>query len=132
MAHSIQPRPNDKHLSVDEVQERLKKEFKIVIVDAAAGRASTLKNADYLESLDPRVFLGRHEETMRAVAASRQRPLGADPLVRFGDDPGLLISVQLEPSEAVRVGYEGDEHERACAPLVRRCADILGYEIEKF
>ena len=121
---------NDHHLSSPlVVVKRLESEFAYVEADAAAGHRHVLEMMSQLEARkgDRRTFVC--DERLERLNTVKDRAV----YVHFGDDPSseteYLCTVVI-PGEPLVFQYESATHERAAWLLLKRCAKVLGYDID--
>src|SRR5688572_4791969 len=125
MPHWLLPPDGHEYLSVDDVLDRLRDEFRFVEADAAAG---VERVGDWIAQYGR---LGRHEipDLERAVERLEQVRGEAVQIALF-DDPSsrhAYLSFTLIPGEPLLIDYSSPEHEEAVRPFVERCASALDY-----
>ncbi len=107
---------------------RIASEFAYVEADEAAGSCHVQEMMRQLQ-----VKNGHHRDSFLAERmAHLDKVKDKAVYVCFGDDPGgdagYLCTVVI-PGEPLIFEYESAAHERAVRPLLRRCAQVFGYEI---
>lgn len=130
VAHRLVAR-NDQHFfSPLVVVKRLESEFAYVEADEAAGHRHILEMMSQLEASkgNRRTFVC--DERRERLNTVKDRAV----YVHFGDDPSseteYLCTVVI-PGEPLVFQYESAAHESAAWLLLKRCAKVLGYDIDK-
>lgn len=130
VAHRLVAR-NDQHFFGPlVVVKRLESEFAYVEADGAAGYRHVLEMMSQLEASkgNRRTFV--YDERRERLNTVKDRAV----YVHFGDDPSseteYLCTIVI-PGEPLVFQYESAAHESAAWLLLKRCAKILGYDIDK-
>lgn len=131
MGHQLSPRTGGL-LPVAEVVRRLQEEFRVVKTDAEAGMRQALSTAAWLERMPASAFLGRHEAALEEAGRLRALSPGEALVVEFGDEPDRALRTYLISGDPIQFGYQSDEHEAECRPLIERCARVLDCDIVLF
>ena len=131
MGHELTPR-NGTPLPSQEIARRLRDRFAYVKVDEQEGLRLAHSMAARLERTPKRAFLGQHDEALAHAKRLREAPLGEVLYIEFGDDPSLLISIVVDPSEPIRISYENQDDERDKRSLTEECARALDCDVEVF
>ena len=127
-AHRLVPAKGHHFLRALLVVMRIASEFACAEADEAAGLGHVL---EMMRQLEPKN--GHHRDSFLAERlAHLDKVKDRAVYVCFGDDPGgnagYLCTVVI-PGEPLIFEYESAAHERAVRPLLRRCAQVFGYEI---
>lgn len=131
MGHELSPRTGDL-LPAGEVVRRLREEFRVVEADAAEGTRRALAVAAWIERMPAHAFFGRQQENLAQAGRLRALSPGDALVVEFGDVPERLLNILVLPEQPIKFGYESDEHEAECWPLVERCARVLECDVVLF
>lgn len=122
MAHVLIPPPGTPHLPPEEAVRRLRGAFKVVEADAEKGREHA---ASMIQQRLRRGDAGAAVERLRAVQAEAVQVTLSD----VPQSPEEYLRFAVVPGEPIVVGYYDGRHERAARPLLKRCAEALGYRI---
>jgi hypothetical protein len=123
MAHRLVPRSGDPPLGPEEVVRRLRQEFAIVEDDREAGA----------RHVDQMMAQFRRMNAPEEVIAAHRRMRDEATHVVVTDDPTsevAYLSFTAMPGEGLFIGYHSRQHEDTAHPILERCAQALGYEIE--
>lgn len=127
-AHRVTPRNGNRFHSPLLVVQRLQTEFAYVEADEAVGRRHVLAMMKALEGEIGGRANSMHHRRLEHLSQVKDRAV----YVHFGDDPGSetehLCTVVI-PGEPLVFEYESTAHKRAVRPLLKRCAEVLGYDI---
>lgn len=127
-AHRLVPAKDHHFLSPLVVAMRLASEFAYVEADEAEGLRHVWEIMKQLDAKNNRHRDSLLAERLKHLDQVKERAVH----VCFGDDPGgeteYLCTVVI-PGEPLIFEYESAAHERAVRPLLRRCAQMLGYDI---
>lgn len=129
-AHCLQAPNGHRYHSPLVVVKRLSCEFAYVEADEAEGYRHVLEMLEWLEAKIGGRTNSIHNERVRHLQTVRDRAIH----VVFGDDltsdHAYLCSVII-PGEPLVFEHASSAHERSVRPLLKRCAEVLGYEIVK-
>jgi hypothetical protein len=129
-AHRLVAR-NDQHFfSPLVVVNRLGSEFAYVEADEAAGHRHVLEIMSQLDASKGNRRTLVYDERRERLDSVKDRAV----YVHFGDDPSseteYLCTVVI-PGEPLVFQYESAAHESGAWLLLKRCAKVLGYDIDK-
>ena len=131
MGHELVPTSGELP-PLNELVACLKREFRYVREDGAKALIRARETAEWLERVNPAIFLGRHAEAL-AYAARPQTLSASDALwIEFGDGESNTLSFALWPGESIKFGYRGDDDELRAQPLLRRCARAISCNVVAF
>ena len=129
-AHRLVAR-NDQHFfNPLVVVKRLESEFAYVEADEAAGHRHVLDMMSQLETSKGNRRTLVYDERRERLNTVKDRAV----YVHFGDDPSsetVYLCTVVIPGEPLVFQYESAAHESAAWLLLKRCAKVLGYDIDK-
>ena len=123
MAHRLDAKSGRSPLGPEEVIRRLRREFVAVDGDRGAGSCH----------IDQMVAQFRRMNAPGEIIEAHRRLRDEATRVVVTDDPTseiAYLSFTVMPGEGLFIGYHSGIHEDAARPLLVRCAQALGYEIE--
>jgi hypothetical protein len=130
MLHYLVPTRGNPLLSPRQVIQRLRREFKHVIVDRREGEREVTETLKWLIGFKRRgggpFPSGELDEKIRNAKRNLKRAF----YVHIADSPNeeaAYLQTVLEPGRCLAFGYSSRKNELASAPLRRRCAKALGY-----
>ena len=91
-----------------------------------------LATAALFERMPASAFFGQHDAFLARAARLRALPTGEAMWVGFGDAPEPILNIVVIPESSIKFGYQSDEHEAECRPLIERCARVLDCDIVLF
>ena len=127
-AHRLVPINGNHFLSPLVVGMRLASEFAYVEADEAGGLRHVMELMRQLEAKKSHGRNSLRDERLEHLDKVKDRAV----YLCFGEDPGCAtgyLCTVVIPGEPLIFEYESPAHERAVQPLLRRCAQVLGYDI---
>jgi hypothetical protein len=124
MTHKLVPADGKEYLPPDEVVRRLRDEFDAVETDPGQGREHVLGMVRRLLKIEA----GSEERIDRL-----HKGCDAAVMVVVADDPNSQdgrLRFAVIPGEPIIVGYWSGRHQRLAEPILKRCAQSLGYSVE--
>ncbi len=115
------PRTPDVHLGVPEVIERLRRQFQVVVSDNEQGSLA----------ISTRVLADRASSTHEEFEALLV-PLADATIIVVSDDPEsdiYFLRTLVVPNMPIEIEWVYPDHQRNCAGLLQRYADVLGYTV---
>ncbi len=122
MTHKLTPADGKSYLAADEVLRRLRDEFGFVEADAQQGR-------EHVQGMVRRFLKAGAEETIDRLQKGRDEALMVVIADEAHSQDGRLRFAVI-PGEPIIVGYWSGRHRRLAEPLLKRCAEALGYSVE--
>ena len=126
--HRLELAPGFDWLRIPVVLSRLNKEFRYFEADEELGRRHMEQLLACYESSMKHTFSVQRQRFLHRLAKGACNAV----YVQFGDNPGSnteYLETVLIPTEPIVFGYQSTEHQITAAPLLERCASVLGYEI---
>jgi hypothetical protein len=132
MRHYLVPTRGKPLVSPRQVIQRLRREFKYVVVDRRAGEREMAGSLKWLMGFKRRGSGPFPKRELDAMIRDAKRNLKRAYYVHVADRPNedaAFLQTVLLPGKYLSFGYCSLKHERASAPLRRRCAKVLGYRV---
>jgi hypothetical protein len=123
MAHKLFPREGQSFLSPEEIVARLREEFRYVEVDPEGGADHVGDMIAYMLRLN--VAQAIVNELRQAQPRARRITVSDEATTSEWDSLHFVAIPDSPPF----FGYHSSAHEQAVAPLLRRCAAALDYDI---
>lgn len=126
--HRLELAPGLDWLRIPVVISRLNREFRYFEADEDMGRRHMEQLLACYESSMKHTFSVQRQRFLHRLA----KGVCGAVYVQFGDNPGSnteYLETVLIPTEPIVFGYQSAEHQVTAAPLLKRCASVLGYEI---
>ena len=127
--HRLFPRPGHPFLTPADAISRMASAFRSVRTDPHRGAAHVRQMVRQLRRMSHLTPPPATEEEIARLAELERESL----FVTIADDPDsnvAYLTTCVIPGEPLFFGYSSSEHERAASPILVRCAEALGYEIE--
>src|SRR4051812_25624390 len=103
MGHTLEPATGALP-PLNEIVERLVREFRYVRVDRQVALNQALARADWIERANPQIFLGRYDVALAQAAKLKAATLEDVLWIEFGDDQNSARELVLLPDEVITFG----------------------------
>jgi hypothetical protein len=128
MWHCLKPPTCACYLCPAEIVRRLEREFAYVETSEEVGRRHVLEVVQQLTALRQTGRVAIDDQYLTRLCQIESEAV----YVHFGDDPTSetsILGTPVVPEEPLIFEYLSPDHRESLAPLVTRCAAVLGYEV---